>query len=392
MNFCSAETEAASIVNHRTQDIPIAPRPTSPIWPWSTTPVDFDEYDEQDSEVDEALDEFEEFEEGLDVLMILERAYENTLKAHVVSTPAAQPQKPSLRTPQPSTTTPVSQPGKTALLQGSSTALLAVLDHAPRPSPTRPSSPTRSRHVSMSQSNQTLSPQPSFRHGGHLPQAPSPMATAITGSDKLIESESGAVLKIAHLGDCMGMLVRGDEIVWRSEEMWWGVSLKFIYNVQLNAKRYLQFNTPVQLGPVSPSKPLTHAQSFTLPIEQDDILILASDGLSDNLWDEDVLDEVLRMRKSFLPTSPASTPTVLEDDLRSQKGPSPSPSGLLGRRTLAGMLSEALCSRARRVSERRPKHPLSLDGVEDEVPFARRAREQGRVFRGGKVDGKFLGF
>jgi hypothetical protein len=35
---------------------------------------------------------------------------------------------------------------------------------------------------------------------------------------------SGAVLKIAHLGDCMGMLVRGEDIVWRSEEMWWSVS------------------------------------------------------------------------------------------------------------------------------------------------------------------------
>ena len=35
----------------------------------------------------------------------------------------------------------------------------------------------------------------------------------------------GAVIRIAHVGDCMGMLIRGDEIVWRSEEMWWGVSV-----------------------------------------------------------------------------------------------------------------------------------------------------------------------
>ena len=88
------------------------------------------------------------------------------------------------------------------------------------------------------------------------------------------------------------------------------------------------------------------------------------------------------------------------------------------------MLSEALCSRARRVSERRvndAKKPSSgnLDGRvrgtdihvdvgakcdharantkpnvedvdEDEVPFARRAREAGKTFRGGKRDGMIL--
>ena len=33
-----------------------------------------------------------------------------------------------------------------------------------------------------------------------------------------------------------------------------------------------------------------------------------------------------------------------------------------------------------------------LSGDEDEVPFARRAREQGRAFRGGKLDGECFGF
>lgn len=161
--------------------------------------------------------------------------------------------------------------------------------------------------------------------------------------------------------------------------------------------RSLQFNTPVQLGPLSPSTPLTHARTFTIPIQQDDILILASDGLSDNLWDEDVLDEVVRFRRSFLP-SPSSKAATEKDNNRA-KPSSPAGAGLLGRRTLAGMLSEALCSRARRVSERRPQVTSSATAVkvpgidalgidEFEVPFARRAREQGRSFRGGKVDGE----
>jgi hypothetical protein len=154
----------------------------------------------------------------------------------------------------------------------------------------------------------------------------------------------------------MGMLVRDENIAWRSEEMW------------------RAFNTPVQLGPASSARP-RDAQILSLPVQSDDILILASDGLSDNLWDYEVLDEVVRFKRSFL------------------KGDGEGGEGLLGRRTLAGMLSEALCSRARRVSERRGRG--IEDGVfdmEDEVPFACRARESGKPFRGGKIDGAFIAF
>ena len=114
---------------------------------------------------------------------------------------------------------------------------------------------------------------------------------------------------------------------------------------------------------------------FTIPVHVDDILILASDGLSDNLWDEDVLDEVVRFRQTFL-ASPSTTT-----------------GSQLPRRTLAGMLSEALCSRARTVSQRRSKAPLADEFVttpldtDEEIPFARRARESGRTFSGGKSDG-----
>ena len=125
----------------------------------------------------------------------------------------------------------------------------------------------------------------------------------------------------------------------------------------------------------------------------------------------------LTMETSTSSTSPPSTPT-----------PAPRATPVidaLRQHSLASMLSEALCSRARRVSERRvstdAKKPSSVnsDGrargtgihvevegtkcdharantkpeVEDvdvdEVPFARRAREAGKTFRGGKRDGAF---
>jgi hypothetical protein len=277
------------------------------------------------SELEQDLeDSLEELSDGIDVLRILESAYDRTLKAHVVASPDAASDASCSPSPAcPTSTQSMDIPGPSScrgkvvpLMSGSSTALLAVLDHAPSDPSTFPS---------ISATN--------------------------------LEAEDGydAVIKIAHVGDCMCMLVRGEEIAWRSEEMWW------------------DFNTPVQLGPSTPTTPRTAAHVFALPVRADDILILASDGLSDNLWDEDVLDEVARFRKSFLGHD------LVDSDTTS---PLSASERVLRRRTLAGMLSEALCSRARRVSERREE-------LEDEVPFARRAREAGKMFRGGKNDGKY---
>ena len=123
-------------------------------------------------------------------------------------------------------------------------------------------------------------------------------------------------------------------------------------------------------------------------MKADDILILASDGMSDNLWEEDVLDEVRRAAATHMPRT-------------GEKGDGIAAGGMLGRRTLAGMLSEALCSRARQVSEqtRGSKQDCSsstvkvtdtVETAEDDLPFARRAKEEGKPFRGGKCDGTYI--
>lgn len=341
MHHCSAEALQAEASSSRRRDISPS-RSASPhrrpgstalktAWLWNA------EIDELHEELEDSL---EDLEDGLDVLMILERAYESTIKAHVVPEPpkvALSPALTSIPEDAPLTTSansplstphvPVPLPPRMIpLMTGSSTALVAVLQHSPSTPPT------------------SASPPRPF-----IFQNPPDITSRGETHD--------AVLKIAHLGDCMGMLVRDEKIAWRSEEMW------------------RAFNTPVQLGPTSSARP-RDAQILSLPVQADDILILASDGLSDNLWDYEVLDEVVRFKRSFLKSD------------RDGSG-----EGLLGRRTLAGMLSEALCSRARRVSER-PGCGLE-DGVfdmEDEVPFACRAREVGKPFRGGKIDGAFINF
>ena len=115
----------------------------------------------------------------------------------------------------------------------------------------------------------------------------------------------------------------------------------------------LQFNTPVQLGPASSTKP-HDARICTIPVQEDDILILASDGLSDNLWDGDILDEVVRFRRSFMGPSAQSNDSNASDPAppASAGAATPAPSATFRRSTLAGMLSEALCSRAKRVLKR----------------------------------------
>ncbi|KIM37457.1 hypothetical protein M413DRAFT_13389 [Hebeloma cylindrosporum] len=363
MHFCASELDSPH-------------HPTTP-------PFSFQHYYAHDPSVSELQDSLnsnlEDLSDGIDVLNILERAYDSTVKSHL---------SPSTPSPTPLTT-------------GSSTALLAVLDH-PGPLAQSPEDPERNYAKGS-----TYEPIPSLMQLDH----DHPMYDA--------------VIRIAHLGDCMGMLVRGDNIVWRSDEMWWG------------------YNHPLQLGPPSSSSSAqsiltlpVQPHTFTLPVLADDILILASDGLSDNLWDEDVLDEVLKFRRQGgwgLSHEEQEVVDALAGlDI---SGPSPShhhQTSLLKRKAFAGMLSEALCSRAKRVSETKvtplsthshstrkattkkplfsiipeeaepPREGISLvtsstfdeypstteaDTVDvGEIPFARRAKLNGRRFRGGKVD------
>ncbi len=381
-------------------------------------------HDHNVSELEESLHtSLEELSDGIDVLRILEHAYDSTVKAH-------------LAPPNPLTT-------------GSSTALLAILDHSlPTHTPQFPEPPHK--NYAAGSINLPLPEPPSDpdskSSASHSPTlSPSDLSSSDSPAHAAYHNSTpdNAVLHIAHLGDCMGMLIRGDSIVWRSDEMWWG------------------YNHPLQLGPPSLSSlsnPPIHKlpvqpHTFTLPILADDILILASDGLSDNLWDEDVLDEVLKFKRREgwgLGPSSSSSPSTSTSSPSFKSTPT-----LLRRKAFSGMLSEALCSRAKHISERRTplastsdscstpsrtrarsvsslstskikfqpsisvvsedcSSPISLvtsNSLEDrahlisksshgqveqhtainsdETPFSQRARVEGRTFKGGKCDGPF---
>lgn len=178
---------ARRLMHYTSAELSSPPSPSNPF---------LDELDDLDPE-SELESHLSDLSEGIDVLQILERAYERTVNVHV------QPQ----------------ENGSTPLHAGSSTALVAVLDHVHI-------RPDENAYASTSGPSNPFIPttRPSTTTS---PEIPLPQST----QDPVVKLESPTspvpVVKIAHIGDCMGMLVRGEEIVWRSEEMWWAVRLLY---------------------------------------------------------------------------------------------------------------------------------------------------------------------
>jgi len=97
-------------------------------------------------------------------------------------------------------------------------------------------------------------------------------ASIVTGSSTacivVIQENS---LKAVNLGDSGFLVVRNNEIYFKSKE------------------QQHSFNFPFQLGTGSTDTP-EHAELFELDVEENDIVILGSDGLFDNLFPEEILD------------------------------------------------------------------------------------------------------
>lgn len=91
-------------------------------------------------------------------------------------------------------------------------------------------------------------------------------------------------LRIANLGDCGVSIIRRNEFIFRTEE------------------QQHSFNYPYQLGTGSTDSP-TDAQVFTVKVESGDIIVMGTDGIFDNLFDEDILEEVVRCVDGIDPQS-----------------------------------------------------------------------------------------
>lgn len=83
----------------------------------------------------------------------------------------------------------------------------------------------------------------------------------------------GIHLYAANLGDSGFMVLRGLDIVYRTKE------------------QQHSFNFPYQIGTGSADKP-QHSQRITVEVQPGDLIIVGTDGLWDNLFDDDILEVV----------------------------------------------------------------------------------------------------
>lgn len=158
-------------------------------------------------------------------------------------------------------------------------------------------------------------------------------------------SGSGAsepMLYVTNLGDSQVMVLRPDtqKIVYKTTEQWhW-------------------FDCPRQLGTNSPDTPKANAVMDKIKIKEDDIILAMSDGVVDNLWEHEVLQNVHDSMKGWAPS---------KTDGRSA-GSVEGASGVMLH------VAKELVKAARNVAE----DPYA------ESPFMERAVEEGLAMEGGK--------
>ncbi|CAG8435769.1 6478_t:CDS:2 [Scutellospora calospora] len=133
-------------------------------------------------------------------------------------------------------------------------------------------------------------------------------------------------LRITNIGDCGICIIRHNSIIFRNEE------------------QQHSFNYPFQLGIFSYDKP-KDSQEFKIKIQKGDIIILGSDGIFDNLFEEDILEEIAMSQRSSLKVDPQ-------------------------------VISDSLAWRAKAASE----------DINNISPFQSRAMHEGLYYQGGKRD------
>lgn len=109
-----------------------------------------------------------------------------------------------------------------------------------------------------------------------------------SASDAAKNKEGGAapVLYVTNLGDSQVMVVRPNsgatgELIFKTEEQWhW-------------------FDCPRQLGTNSPDTPTENAVMETVPIQEGDVVLAMSDGVIDNLWSHEIVENVSTSLKKW---------------------------------------------------------------------------------------------
>ncbi|KAF2836184.1 hypothetical protein M501DRAFT_939974 [Patellaria atrata CBS 101060] len=167
---------------------------------------------------------------------------------------------------------------------------------------------------------------------------------ALLASDS--ENPPHPVLYITQLGDSQILVIRPREkrTIFKTTEQWhW-------------------FDCPRQLGTNSPDTPNDNAVLDKIEIEEDDVVLAMSDGVVDNLWEHEVVENVVESMNRWE-----------EDDVKKLSGKEP------GEATYAdGMrfVAQELVKAARKIAE----DPFA------ESPYMEKAVDEGLSIEGGKLD------
>ena len=150
------------------------------------------------------------------------------------------------------------------------------------------------------------------------------------------------LLYVTNLGDsqCLVMRPKDQSIIYKTSEQWhW-------------------FDCPRQLGTNSPDTPIANAVMDRVAIEENDVVLAMSDGVVDNLWEHEVLDNVVESIRKW---ESGEGGEASEDRAGGAGG------GML-------FVAEELVKAARNIAE----DPYA------ESPFMERAVEEGLAMEGGE--------
>ena len=149
------------------------------------------------------------------------------------------------------------------------------------------------------------------------------------------------MLYVTNLGDSQILVIRpsAQEVLYKTKEQWhW-------------------FDCPRQLGTNSPDIPRTNAVMDKVEIEAGDLVLAMSDGVTDNLWEHEVVQNVVDSLHTWEQMRPSQTSSA-QDDVSN---------------TVMEFVAKELVKAARVIAE----DPFA------ESPFMERAVDEGLAMEGG---------
>ena len=192
--------------------------------------------------------------------------------------------------------------------------------------------------------------------------APNEWLGTTTTSSALLHWEGGQpLLYVTQLGDCKVLVLRPDEYI-QGEQVPDGseeIGGKIVFATK---EQWHYFDCPRQLGTNSPDTPEENAVLDTVSLQEGDVVLAMSDGVTDNLWEHEISANVLKSLRTWLEkhaaedTAPNYASGVSEGAIK--------------------FLAEELVLAARQIAE----DPFA------ESPFMEKAVDEGLAIEGGKLD------